>query len=245
MGEEITPEDVLEAYCHGLFPMAERADDPDIFWVSPEMRGIIPLEGFHAPKSLLKLVRKHPFTVTFDRAFEAVIDGCASVRKGQPETWINRQIRVLYTELHKMGFGHSVECWDEAGQLAGGLYGLSIRGAFFGESMFSRVPNASKIALFYLVRHLKSQGFSLLDCQFTNPHLVQFGCIEIPRDAYHSRLSEALSLEGVLFEGSSAMYSSIAASVAERVSSSEAASAGLDSDTEAALGSRQSSTVTS
>ncbi|NBX66486.1 MAG: leucyl/phenylalanyl-tRNA--protein transferase [Proteobacteria bacterium] len=245
MGETITPEDVLDAYCHGLFPMAENADDPDIFWVSPEMRGIIPLEGFHASRSLLKLAKKQPFKVTVNKAFDAVIDGCAATGKGRHVTWINQQIRDLYTALHRMGYAHSVECWGQDGVLAGGLYGIAINGAFFGESMFSTATNASKIALVHLVERLKKQGFVLLDCQFVNSHLLQFGCVEISRDDYRSRLSEALLLEGVSFAASSAMYSSIAASVAERVSSSDAASAGLDSVSDAALGSRQSSTVTS
>jgi leucyl/phenylalanyl-tRNA--protein transferase len=245
MGESVTPEDVLEAYCHGLFPMAESADDPDIFWVSPEVRGIIPLECFHAPRSLLKQIRQKTFTITFNQAFDAVIEGCAATGKGRKKTWINGQIQALYTQLHRMGFAHSAECWGQDGQLAGGLYGIAIRGAFFGESMFSRVPNASKVALVHLVRHLRQQGFVLLDCQFTNPHLLQFGCIEVPRDDYHSLLSGALSLDGVSFTGSSPIYSSIAASVAERVSSSATASSGLGSASDAAFGSRQSSTVTS
>lgn len=247
MGDALTPEDILAAYCQGLFPMAEKASDADVFWVSPEMRGVIPLDAFHIPKSLSKIMRQKPFTVSINRAFDDVMDGCAALGPSRQETWINGQILDIYKELHRLGFAHSVECWDKAGALCGGLYGLAINGAFFGESMFSRARNASKIALVHLVERLKARGFTLLDCQFVNPHLLQFGCIEIPREDYYSMLSEALSLAGVSFAPSSPMYSSMAASVADFVSSSEAASAGFESvdDAAMALGSRQSSTVTS
>lgn len=198
MGDAVTPEDVLHAYCCGIFPMADRADDEDFYWVDPEYRGVIPLDAFHVPASLSKALKKRPYDVFINRDFEAVIAACAERTDTRRETWINPAIRKLYCDLHRMGFAHSVECY--AGDtLLGGLYGISINGAFFGESMFSRRTNASKAALVHLVARLRARGFSLLDCQFVNSHLTQFGCIEISREAYHSALAGALSLEGVSF----------------------------------------------
>ncbi|MBU6234241.1 MAG: leucyl/phenylalanyl-tRNA--protein transferase [Alphaproteobacteria bacterium] len=263
---ELTPEDILDAYQMGLFPMAEHATDEDVYWVSPVMRGVIPLDGFHVSHSLRKFLKRRPFRVTINRAFGAVMAGCAAQSEGRDETWINSQILQVYNTLHNMGYTHSIECWDEENALVGGLYGVAINGAFFGESMFSRVPNASKVALVHLVTRLKLRGYRLLDCQFLNEHLKQFGCIEIPREEYHSLLAGALSAEGVSFvsasdseAGSSAMYSSSAASVAEGASAAGASSVGpdsvpdsgvgavlsCDSDWDVALGSLQSSTVTS
>lgn len=202
MREAITPEDVLDAYCMGIFPMAEKADDEDIFWVDPDMRGIIPLDDFHVPRRLRRFIQSKPFEVSTNSDFAAVMAGCAQTSKNRRETWINRKILDLYNALHQMGYAHSVECRDAAGQLCGGLYGIAIGGAFFGESMFSVADNASKVALVYLAERLKARGFTLLDCQFTNPHLVQFGCIEIPRAEYQSLLAGAVSASGVSFVGS-------------------------------------------
>jgi leucyl/phenylalanyl-tRNA---protein transferase len=191
---EITPTILLKAYASGIFPMAESADDPSIFWVDPEMRGVLPLETFHLPRSLAKVIRRETFVVRFDTAFPAVLDGCAEPASGREETWINADIRDLYLALHRMGFAHSVESWRD-GQLVGGLYGVSLGGAFFGESMFSRVPDASKVALAFLIERLRSGGYRLLDTQFVTAHLQRFGAIEIPRAAYREQLAAALAAE--------------------------------------------------
>lgn len=188
----ITAIDVLNAYANGVFPMARSRRARTVGWVDPEYRGIIPLETFHTPKSLQKFVHKNPFTVTVNKNFAGMIQLCAEARA---ETWINTQIEKWMLELHQLGFAHSVECWAASGELAGGLYGVALRGAFFGESMASRQSGASKVALVHLVERLKQRGYKLLDTQFTNPHLLQFGCIEIPRDVYQSKLSEALSVD--------------------------------------------------
>jgi leucyl/phenylalanyl-tRNA--protein transferase len=187
----ITPDVLLRAYSIGLFPMAESADDPEIFWVEPEMRGIIPLDDFHVSKSLSKTIRRAPFEIRFDSAFEDVIGMCAETAADRPSTWINATIRELYFELHRMGHAHSVEAWDGE-QLVGGLYGVSLGAAFFGESMFSRRTDASKICLVHLVEHLNSNGFRLLDTQFTTDHLKTFGAIDVPKDAYLVLLRDAV-----------------------------------------------------
>lgn len=179
----ITPEILLRAYSIGLFPMAESADDPEIFWVEPEMRGILPLDAFHLSKSLAKAVRKTPLDIRFDTAFERVIALCAEPAGDRPSTWINSTIRKLYNELHRMGHAHSVEAF-EGEELVGGLYGVSLGSAFFGESMFSRRTNASKICLVHLVERLRKNGFTLLDTQFTTEHLKTFGAIDVPKDDY-------------------------------------------------------------
>ncbi|WP_105419471.1 leucyl/phenylalanyl-tRNA--protein transferase [Neorhizobium sp. T25_27] len=179
----ITPEILLRAYSIGLFPMAESADDPEIFWVEPEMRGILPLDAFHLSKSLAKAVRRTPLDIRFDTAFERVIALCAEPAGDRPSTWINSTIRKLYNELHRMGHAHSVEAF-EGDELVGGLYGVSLGSAFFGESMFSRRTNASKICLVHLVERLRKNGFTLLDTQFTTEHLKTFGAIDIPKDDY-------------------------------------------------------------
>ena len=188
----ITPEILLRAYSIGLFPMAEAADDPEIFWVDPEMRGILPLDAFHVSKSLQKTVRKKPFDIRFDTDFEGVIALCAQPADDRPSTWINETIRKLYRELHHMGHAHSVEAYD-GNELVGGLYGVSLGAAFFGESMFSRRTDASKICLVHLVERMKAKGFELLDTQFTTEHLKTFGAIDVPKDDYLKLLHAAVN----------------------------------------------------
>ena len=192
---ELTPELILRAYRAGIFPMSESADDPDIFWVSPQMRGVIPLDGLRISKSLAKTLRKHPYSVTVDRDFEATIEGCATAGSDRDTTWINPVIRELYGELFAMGYCHTVEVYD-GDELVGGLYGLAIGGAFFGESMFHRRTDASKIALVHLVERLAVGGYALLDTQFITDHLASLGAIEIPRAIYEVRLSAALDVDG-------------------------------------------------
>ncbi|MBO0902037.1 leucyl/phenylalanyl-tRNA--protein transferase [Jiella sonneratiae] len=194
----ITPELLLKAYAAGIFPMAEAADDPQIFWVDPTERGILPLDGLHLPRSLKKAIRRQRFSVTVDSAFVAVVDGCAEPAPGREKTWINRQIRDLYLALHREGFAHSVECWED-GRLVGGLYGVSINGAFFGESMFSRATDASKVALAFLCERLVRGGYLLLDTQFLTAHLERFGAVEIDRDAYQAMLQDALSVGATFY----------------------------------------------
>lgn len=188
----ITPEILLRAYSIGLFPMAEAADDPEIFWVDPEMRGILPLDAFHVSKSLQKTVRRKPFDIRFDTDFEGVIALCAQPADDRPSTWINETIRKLYRELHRMGHAHSVEAYD-GDELVGGLYGVSLGAAFFGESMFSRRTDASKICLVHLVERMKAKGFVLLDTQFTTEHLKTFGAIDLPKDDYLKLLHAAVN----------------------------------------------------
>ncbi|MFQ5783584.1 MAG: leucyl/phenylalanyl-tRNA--protein transferase [Alphaproteobacteria bacterium] len=188
---ELTPELVLRGYACGIFPMAESRDDPELFWVDPEMRGIIPFDRFHVPRKLARRVRSGVFEVRCDTAFADVIAGCAETGKGRRETWINDQIVTLYTALHRKGHVHSIECWRD-GRLAGGLYGVVLGGAFFGESMFSRETDASKVALVHLVDRLRRGGFRLLDTQFVTPHLRIFGAIEVPRTRYHELLRDAI-----------------------------------------------------
>ena len=188
---ELTPDMLLRAYAIGVFPMAEDRDDPDLFWVDPRMRGVIPLDEFHVPKRLRRTVRGGKFRVTVDTDFEATIEACAESTELRPRTWINDRIIMLYSSLYHLGYAHSVECW-RGGELVGGLYGVSMGGAFFGESMFSRETDASKIALVHLVARLKAGGFSLLDSQFITRHLRRFGAMEIPRSEYRQRLAEAL-----------------------------------------------------
>lgn len=190
----LTPELLIRAYCSGIFPMSESRDDPDVFWVDPKRRGVLPLHGFHVPRSLRKTVRNGPFDIRCDTAFRAVIEGCAQPRPGHPDTWINDAILNAYVELHDLGVVHSVEAWAD-GELAGGLYGVALGGAFCGESMFSIRTDASKVALVHLVARLRLGGFLLLDTQFVNEHLMQFGCEEIPAREYLDRLEDALGLE--------------------------------------------------
>jgi leucyl/phenylalanyl-tRNA---protein transferase len=187
----LTPEILLQAYAAGIFPMAESADDPELFWVDPKRRGILPLDGLHVPRRLKRLLRRGVFSVRCDTAFEAVIRGCAEASETRPTTWINEEIVYLYTALFSGGAAHSVECWHD-GELVGGLYGVSLGAAFFGESMFSRVADASKVALVHLVARLRLGGYGLLDTQFVTPHLARFGCVEISRTRYHRLLAQAL-----------------------------------------------------
>jgi leucyl/phenylalanyl-tRNA--protein transferase len=192
----LTPEILLRAYAEGLFPMAERRGDPTLYWVSPEKRGIIPLNFFHVPHRLARTVRSGRFTVTADRAFPEVMMACAAPAPGREETWINSEILRLYTALHAGGHAHSIECW-QAGKLVGGLYGVRLGAAFFGESMFSLARDASKVALVHLVDGLRRGGFVLLDTQFITPHLARFGAIEIPREQYLTKLGDALNREAI------------------------------------------------
>ena len=189
----LTPQIVLNAYSKGFFPMAENRKDKQLFWIDPEVRGILPLDNFHVPRSLKKKNRKNPIEVRFDHNFAAVIRACAQQKPKRRETWINDEIIDLYTKLFCMRHAHSVECWREE-KLVGGLYGISIGGAFFGESMFSSERDSSKIALVHLVARLNMAGFTLLDTQFITDHLKQFGAIEISRVEYHKILSRALNL---------------------------------------------------
>lgn len=194
---QITADLIIHAYAQGIFPMAETAESSDVFWVDPKKRGIIPLDQFHLPRKLARTIRKAPFDIRIDTAFIEVIKGCADtiMNAGRQETWINDQIIGLYAQLFDQGFVHTVECWQD-GELVGGLYGVSIGGAFCGESMFHRVTDASKVALAYLVARLKTGGYCLLDTQFITPHLSQFGAMEIPRHDYKMRLTQALEIEG-------------------------------------------------
>ena len=188
---EITPELMLRAYRHGLFPMAETRNGDRLYWLDPERRGVLPLESFHLPRRLLRTVMARTFDVSADHDFRAVIAGCAATAPGREDTWINPQIEQLFAELHRIGFAHSVEC-RKAGRLVGGLYGVAIGGVFFGESMFSTERDASKVALVHLVARLRIGGFRLLDTQFVTAHLAQFGAAELPRDEYKARLAAAL-----------------------------------------------------
>lgn len=192
---ELTPELVIRAYRAGIFPMAEDATSPDLFWVSPEHRGILPLDGFRLSTSLRKSMRNKGFAVRVDTDFYAVIEGCATVGKDRSVTWINAAIRAVYGELFRRGVAHTVEVWHD-GTLVGGLYGLSIGAAFFGESMFHRKTDASKVAMAHLVARLKAGGYALLDTQFVTDHLASLGGIEIARADYEERLAAALDSEG-------------------------------------------------
>lgn len=188
---ELTADLILRAYQAGIFPMAEAEDDDDVFWVSPEMRGIIPLDEFKVSKSLRKLLKRSLFQIKVDTDFEATIEGCAHSGSDRDSTWINPTIRRLYGELFERGHCHTVEVWDGA-ELVGGLYGLSIGSAFFGESMFHRRTDASKIALAHLVDRLKAGGYTLLDTQFLTDHLASMGGTEIPRENYEALLTDAI-----------------------------------------------------
>ena len=200
---QLTPEILLRAYSIGLFPMAERRDDATLYWIDPEKRGILPLEEFHIPRRLRRTLRLAPFEIVCDSDFDAVIRACAEPGRGRHESWINDQIVELYTELHRMGRAHSVECRQD-GRLVGGLYGVAIGAAFFGESMFSRATDASKIALVHLVARLRKGGFRLLDTQFVTRHLGQFGAVEIHRTGYREYLARALEHEATFHRDLSA-----------------------------------------
>lgn len=208
-----SPETLIKSYAIGVFPMAEHHDDERIFFVDPEQRGIIPLHPPRLNKSMRRLIRTSPYRVTVNHAFADVVDGCREITVSRPDSWINPPIRQLYLALHRLGFAHSIEVWDDQGsatdagsgsdadavsdgasRLVGGVFGVALAGAFFGESMFSRVSNGSKLALLHLIARLRHGGFVLLDTQFLNPHLVQFGCHEISRDTFQERLQHALTV---------------------------------------------------
>lgn len=195
---EITPSVLLRAYACGIFPMSESADDPTIFWVEPEQRGIIPLDGFRISSRLARTVRSDTFRVTINTAFKQTIAGCAAPQPGRDETWINGRIRDLYTSLHQIGHCHSVEAW-RGDQLVGGLYGVSLGRAFFGESMFHTARDASKVAVVHLVARLIAGGFVLLDTQFVTDHLRTFGAVEVSRRRYRTMLDEAVTGDGDFF----------------------------------------------
>jgi len=195
-GPRLTPDILLRAYAQGMFPMAERRGDPALYWVSPEQRGIIPLDDFHVPQRLARTVRSGKFTVTADRAFTEVMMNCAAPAPGREESWINDEILRLYIGLHAGGHAHSVECWQH-GELVGGLYGVRLGAAFFGESMFSRRTDASKVALVHLVDALRRGGFALLDTQFITAHLARFGAVEVPRRQYLALLHDAIGREAI------------------------------------------------
>jgi len=188
---DITPELLLRAYACGIFPMSESADDPGLFWVEPEIRGVIPLNGFRISSRLARTVRSDQFSVTIDRAFKRVMSECAAPKLDREDTWINKRIRDLYGALHEMGHAHSVEVWEND-DLVGGLYGVSLGRAFFGESMFHNARDASKVALVHLVARLIAGGYGLLDTQYVTEHLRSFGAIEVPRDRYRILLDAAL-----------------------------------------------------
>ncbi|MGI3187260.1 leucyl/phenylalanyl-tRNA--protein transferase [Nioella aestuarii] len=183
----LTPDLLLRAYAAGIFPMSESRDDPDVFWVDPQMRGIIPLNGFHISRSLARKIRRQPYQIKVDTDFTGTVEGCAD----RAETWINPRIFDLYEQLHLAGFAHSLEVWDGP-ELVGGVYGVALGAAFFGESMFSRRKDTSKIALAYLINRLRYGGFQLFDTQFVTDHLISLGAIEIPRSDYRKRLERAL-----------------------------------------------------
>jgi leucyl/phenylalanyl-tRNA--protein transferase len=192
---EITPEVLLKAYACGIFPMAESAEDPALYWIEPEYRGIIPLDGFHLPSRLARTVRSDRFEIRVNHDFEGVLDGCSEPAPGRARTWINKRIRTLYRKLFDIGHCHSIEAYED-GQLAGGLYGVCLGRAFFGESMFHRSRDASKVAMVHLVARLKAGDFRLLDTQFVTDHLKTFGAIEVSRRQYHKLLEGALVGEG-------------------------------------------------
>ncbi len=189
----LTPDLLLRAYRLGLFPMAESRESSALHWLDPDARGVLPLEEFHLPRSLMKTLRGRRFRVTADGDFPATIAACAAVRANRPETWINREIETLFIELYRLGFAHSVEAWNND-KLVGGLYGVTLGGAFFGESMFSTATDASKVALAHLVARLRLGGYKLLDTQFITSHLARFGAIEVPRSTYHVMLAEAIEV---------------------------------------------------
>lgn len=197
---ELTPDILIRTYAAGIFPMAESADDPTLFWVDPDKRGVLPIDGFHITRKLQKKLRRNPFEIRCDTAYEAVIRACGAYRPERPKTWINSEIIRLYSGLFAMGHAHSVETWLD-GRLVGGLYGVSIAGAFFGESMFSTETDASKIALCHLIARLRRGGYTLLDTQFTTSHLIGFGALEIERADYRRQLTAALQVRANFYLG--------------------------------------------
>ena len=208
MSDRFDTTDLLNCYRRGVFPMADSREDMRLFLMDPDLRGVLPLETFHVPKRLRKTLRKNPYRVTADTAFNRVIEACAEAHPSRPATWINDAILNLYGALHREGHAHSVECWSPDGELVGGLYGVSLGGAFFGESMFSRATDASKIALVHLVARLIKGGYQLLDAQFHNPHLEQFGLMEISRTDFRQQLWSALRVEADFYSLGSGATSS-------------------------------------
>lgn len=199
----LTPQLLLAAYASGVFPMAESRRDPTLYWIDPDLRGLLPLDRFHIPRRLRRTLRAQPFGVRCDTEFAAVVRACAQRTPSRSETWINADIELLYTALHDMNFAHSIECWND-GELVGGLYGVAMGAAFFGESMFSRETDASKVALCHLVARLRAGGYLLLDTQFVTDHLRRFGAIEVSRRRYRSALSRALKAEASFYPDLSA-----------------------------------------
>ena len=195
MTRHLDPEMLLRAYALGAFPMSDNRDARDVFWVEPQQRGVLPLDAFHLSRSLARVLRAERFGITADRAFGRVMEECAAATPGRPETWINGQIIAAYRELHARGSAHSIECWH-SGELVGGLYGVKLGAAFFGESMFSRATDASKCALAALVARLRVGRFRLLDTQFLTHHLARFGAVEVPRARYKGLLAAALAASG-------------------------------------------------
>ena len=225
----ITPQILLRAYAAGIFPMAESAEDNALYWVEPEERGVIPLDGLRISHSLKKAVRRKIFEVSVDRDFPAVITACAAKTPDRRSTWINARIKALYTQLHRMGCCHSIECRKD-GELVGGLYGVRIGGVFFGESMFHTARDASKVALVHLVARLRAGGFTLLDTQFVTPHLATLGAVEIPRADYRRRLEAALNAEASFTPaGYQPLPSSVVAGSSAGAASGDASSAGAAS----------------
>lgn len=206
--QDLAPDLVLRAYAMGVFPMAEHRDEASVFWVEPRQRAILPLDGFHLSRSLRKTIVSDRFRVTTDQAFEQIIALCAEAAADRPDTWINPAIERVFIALHRRGFAHSIECWD-GDRLAGGLYGLALGRAFFGESMVSRARDASKVAIASLVARLRAGGFTLLDCQFMTDHLASLGAVEVPRETYLALLSDSLG------EGSAGLVSGAAEVVAD------------------------------
>lgn len=193
---QLTPQMLLSGYAQGIFPMAQSREDPTLHWFEPRMRGILPLDGFHISASLARVIRRQSFTITVNTAFHAVVEGCAD----RPETWINAPLLELYAALHSHGYAHSLEVWS-GDALAGGVFGVTLGGAFFGESMFSRQSNASKVALAYTVDRLRRSGFRLFDTQYLTPHLKSLGGVEVPRAEYRRRLGEALPVQADFAKG--------------------------------------------
>ena len=194
MSRVFGPNELLDCYRRGVFPMADARDDPRLFLVDPDLRGVLPLDGFRVSRSLRKTIRQDMFEIRIDTCFSRVMELCAEAAPDRPHTWINAPILNLYSALHRMGHAHSVEAWKD-GELVGGLYGVSLKAAFFGESMFSRATDASKVALAHLVARLRAGGYLLLDTQFVTSHLQTFGVEEVPRDAFHARLKQALAVD--------------------------------------------------
>ncbi len=190
----ITPQILLKAYAAGIFPMAESADDDALYWIDPDDRGVLPLDAIHIPRRLRRTIRAGKFEIRIDTQFDEVIEACARGEAARESTWINPRIRALYSQLFSLGFCHTVEAWH-GGHLAGGLYGVRLGGAFFGESMFTRERDASKVALVHLAARLIHGGFELLDTQFVTEHLAQFGTTEVSRERYHAQLERALNIQ--------------------------------------------------